>query len=193
MAAPAEACEAPEAANPQRKDKAKENDMTTRKKTVPPAVKARRSAAKAVRSARTTGEMLRETWGAAVTALTAAEEEMARQVRRMLRRNRITPADAATALAELRVRFARERARARRRIDSGASDIAARLDHERKSVTRALDSAVHGALASFNIPSRQEVAQLTRKVDELSRRIEGLRASRRRPAARKTARPARGI
>ena len=163
--------------------------MTTRKKSTPPAVKARRSARKAVRSARTTGEMLRETWSAAVTALTAAEEEMARQLRRMLRRNRITPADAATALSELRVRFARERARARRRIDAGASDIAVRLDHERKNVGRALDSAVHGALASFNIPSRQEVAQLTRKVDELSRRIEGLRTgARRKTAPRKTAR-----
>lgn len=181
--------------------------MTTRKKAIPPAAQARRSARKAVRSARTTGEMLRETWGAAVTALTAAEEEMARQLRRMLRRNRITPADAATALADLRGRFARERARARRRIDGGVGEIAARLDHERKSVARALDSAVHGALASFNIPSRQEVARLTRKVDELSRRIEGLRTARhgesgsssrhagsggpRRAAARKTARAAR--
>ena len=164
--------------------------MTRRQKAAPPAARARRSARKAVRSARTTGEMLRETWGTAVTALTAAEEEMARQLRRMLRRNRITPADAATALAELRVRFARERARARRRIDSGASEIAARLDHERKSVARALDSAVHGALASFNIPSRQEVAQLTRKVDELSRRIEGLRKGSRRAAIHKRARPA---
>jgi len=165
--------------------------MTTRKKATPPAARARRSARKAVRSARTTGEMLRETWGAAVTALTSAEEEMARQLRRMLRRNRITPADAATALAELRVRFARERVRARRRIDSGAADIAARLDHERKSVTRALDAAAHRALASFNIPSRQEVAQLTRKVDELSRRIESLRTRPRRTSGRKTARAAR--
>lgn len=165
--------------------------MKTRKKATLPAVRARRSARKAVRGARTTGQVMRETWGAAVTALTAAEEEMARQVRRLLRRNRITPADAATALADFRVRFARERARARRRIDSGASDIATRLDHERKSVARALDSAVHGALASFDIPSRQEVTQLTRKVDELSRRIESLRTAPRRAAPRKTARAAR--
>lgn len=162
--------------------------MTKRTKKAPPAARARRSARQAVRNARTTGEMLRETWGAAVTALTAAEEEMAVEVRRMLRRNRITPADAATALSELRVRLSRERARARRRIDAGASEIATRLDHERKNVGRALNSAVHGALASFNIPSRQEVAHLTRKVDELSRRIEGLRTRPRRTAVRKTAR-----
>lgn len=165
--------------------------MAARKKGTRPAARGRRTARGPVKSARSTGDMLRETWGAAVTALTAAEEEMARQLRLLLRRNRITPADAATALAGLRARFARDRDRARRRIDSGASDIAALLDQERKAVARALDSAVHGALASFDIPSRQEVAQLTRKVEELSRRIEGLRASTRRPAARKTARTAR--
>ena len=159
--------------------------MTTKRKAKPPAARAGRSARKGVPSARTTAELLRETWDAAVTALTAAEEEMARQLHRLLGRNRITPADAATTLADLRARFARERARARRRIDGGVGDIAARLDHERKSVGRAVDSAVHGALASFDIPSRKEVTQLTKKVEELSRRIEGLGGRPRRVPARK--------
>jgi poly(hydroxyalkanoate) granule associated protein phasin len=185
VAAAAQARKTQETGTAERRDTEKEeDDMTARKKATLTATRARRSARKAARGPRTTGEMLRETWGAAMTALTAAEEEMARQLRRLLRRNRITPADAATALAELRVRFARERARARRRLDRGASDIAARLDRDRKSVARALDSAVHRALASFDIPSRQEVGQLTRKVDELSRRIGGLRTPtrRKRPA-----------
>lgn len=144
--------------------------MTTRKrKTMPPATRAKRSARRAARNARTTGGMMRETWGAAVTALTAAEEEMARQVGQMLRRNKITPGDAGAAIAALR----------------------ARLERERRNLGRTLDSAVHGALARINVPSRQEVAELTRKVDELSRRIEGLRAgATRRPAARRTARSA---
>jgi len=139
--------------------------MTTRKKTMPPAIRAKRSARRAARTARTTGVMMRETWGAAVTALTAAEEEMARQVGRMLRRNKITPRDAGAAITSLR----------------------ARLERERRSLGRTLDAAVHGALARINVPSRQEVAELTRKVDELSRRIERLRAGASR-APRKAAR-----
>jgi len=164
--------------------------MAARKKATRAPAK-RRRVRRTVPSTRTTGDVLRETWEAAVTALTAAEEEMARQLRLLLRRNRITPADAATALAELRVRLARERARARRRIDGGVGDIAARIDQERKTVRRALDSAVHGALASFDIPSRREVTELTRKVEELSRHIEGLRKVRRPAGARKRTRVAR--
>ena len=141
--------------------------MTTRrKKTMPPAMRAKRSAREAARKARTTGEMMRETWSAAVKALGAAEEETARQLARLLRRNRITAADAGAAIAGLR----------------------SRLDRERKSLGRTFDRAVHGALASINVPSRQEIAQLTRKVDELSSRIEGMRPRPRRTSTRKAAR-----
>jgi polyhydroxyalkanoate synthesis regulator phasin len=142
--------------------------MTT-KRTMPPVKRAKRAAHRVARNARTTGAMMRETWGAAVTAVTAAEEEMARQLGRLLRRNKITPRDAGAVVAGLR----------------------ARLQRERRNLGRTLDAAVHGALASINVPSRREVAELTRKVDELSRRIEGLRAGARRPSARKTARAAR--
>jgi poly(hydroxyalkanoate) granule associated protein phasin len=126
---------------------------TTRTKTLPPATRARRSARKAARTARTTGEMMRETWSAAVEALGAAEEETARQLARLLRRNRITAADAGAAIAGLR----------------------ARLDRERRSLGRTFGNAVHSALASINVPSREEIGELTRKVDELSARIEAMR------------------
>ena len=124
--------------------------MTTgSKKKMPPATRARRSANRAVKNARTTGEMMRETWGAATSAFTAAEEEMARQLRDLLRRNRISAKDARSALSGLSVR----------------------LERERKSLGRTLDGALHGALASLDIPSRREVAALTRKVDELTQRL----------------------
>ena len=123
--------------------------MTTRAKKMPPATRAKRSANRAVRNARSTGEMMRETWGAAVGAFTAAEEEMARQLRDLMRRNRISAADASAALAGLTARLARER----------------------KSLGRTLDGALHGALASLDIPSRREVADLTRKVDQLTQRL----------------------
>ena len=83
--------------------------MTTRTKKMPPATRAKRSANRAVKNARTTGEMMRETWGAAASAFTAAEEEMARQLRDLLRRNRIGAADARAALSGLTARLDRER------------------------------------------------------------------------------------
>ena len=123
--------------------------MTTRTKKMPPRTRAKRSANRAVKNARTTGEMMRETWGAAASAFTAAEEEMGRQLRDLLRRNRISAPDARAAL----------------------SGLTARLDRERKSLGRTLDGALHGALASLDIPSRREVADLTRKVDQLTQRL----------------------
>ena len=38
-----------------------------------------------------------------------------------------------------------------------------------------LEAAVQGTLARFNIPSRQEIQDLTRKVDELTRKIESFK------------------
>ena len=138
--------------------------MTTRKRTMAPATRAKRSARRAAGKARTTGHMIRETWSAAVAALGAAEEETARQLGRLLRRNRITAGDARVAIAGLRVR----------------------LERERRNLGRTFGAAVHNALASINVPSRDEVAALTRKVDELSRRIEASRARSPRRSARKT-------
>jgi poly(hydroxyalkanoate) granule-associated protein len=53
--------------------------------------------------------------------------------------------------------------------------LQARLVRERETVTRAAEDAVQRALAALNIPSRHEVQELSRKVDELSRRIEAFR------------------
>lgn len=164
--------------------------MSIRKKT-PPAERARRSARKAVADVRTTGDLLRETWSATVTALTAAEAEMERQLTLMLKRNKVTARDASAALGELRARFEKERRRAARELESRVGGLQSRVEMERKNVSRAVDSAVHGALATFNIPNRQEVAELTRKVEELTRRIDGARVTAKRAATRR-ARAIRG-
>ena len=116
---------------------------------MPPATRAKRSTRRAASNAGLAMDRMRATWGAAVGAFTAAEEEMARQLRDLMRRNRISAADASAALAGL----------------------TARLDRERKSLGRTLDGALHGALASLDIPSRREVADLTRKVDQLTQRL----------------------
>jgi len=125
---------------------------------------------------------LRETWAATVDALGSAEAEAERQLRQLLARNRIKPADARTALLAFRARVQKERHRASREIDARLSALQVRLRHEGHNLGRALDQAVRGTLAALNIPSRREVSELTHKVDELTRKIDGYRRSARRPA-----------
>jgi hypothetical protein len=147
----------------------------TRKKTRPAAPKAR-----------TTGELLREKWDTAIRSLTAAEAEVEKQIRQFMAKNKMGQ-DAARTLGELRRKLEQERRRAARQLEGRVARIQDRLQEERQNLGRRVDDAVHRALVAFNIPSRQEVGELTRKVDELSRKIDSFRAPRRRPAAARKA------
>jgi len=135
------------------------------------------------------GTRIRKTWDAAVEAVTSAEAEAERQLRLLLARNRIKPAEARAALATVRKRVEKERRKAARELDARVTALQGRLRHERKNLARLVDEAVRGTLVALNIPSRHEVSELTRKVDELSRKIDGYRRSspRPRPARRAAA------
>jgi poly(hydroxyalkanoate) granule associated protein phasin len=99
--------------------------------------------------------------------------------------------DGATrAFGELRHKVERERKNAARQIAGQLARLQARLNQERESLGRRMDDTVHRALIAFDIPSRQEVRRLTRKVDELSRRIGPLPGGGRRVSVRKAARRA---
>ena len=50
-----------------------------------------------------------------------------------------------------------------------------RARKERRALARMVDDAVQRTLAALNIPSRQEVHQLTRRVEELSRKVDRFR------------------
>src|SRR6266496_641034 len=126
------------------------------------------------------GNRIRKTWAATVEALSAAEAQAERQLRRLLARNRLEPADVRTALASFRARVQKERRKAARQLDTRLSALQARLRRDGKTFGRAVDDAVRGTLVTLDIPSRREVSELTRKVDQLSRKIDGYR----RPAAR---------
>jgi carbonic anhydrase len=167
--------------------------MPTRKNTK---TKARRSGARKagarsagdVRSgARTAGDVLRETWEAALASLSAAEAELEKQVRAVMSGKGIG-ADAAGTLRQLGQRLEKERRKVARDIESRVSSLQARMKRERKSLAGVVDDTVRGALAALNIPSLQEIGDLTRKVDELSRKIDGFPA---RPARRTPVRKAR--
>jgi polyhydroxyalkanoate synthesis regulator phasin len=131
-----------------------------------------------VRRAKKTGEVLRETWASTVDALTAAEGKVEKQIKDMLKHNKIGAGDAAEMLKNLGARLARERKKALKQLDVRLTSLQARLHKERRVVKRMVDEAVKGTLAAFNIPSRQEVGELTKKVDELSRKIDAFKRRR---------------
>jgi polyhydroxyalkanoate synthesis regulator phasin len=140
---------------------------TTRRKGAAP----RRS----VRARRSTTNRLKDTWYATLSALTSAEENIEKQVRVLLKRNKISTKDASAMLKDLRTLIDRERKKGLRELESRLSSLQGRLRKERKVLSRLVNEAVEGTLASFNIPSRHEVAELTRKVDHLSRKIDAFK------------------
>ena len=126
-------------------------------------------------AAETTGEVLRDTWHSTLVALTTAEQEVEKQIRQLLKRNRIQPKDAADMLRQLGSRADVERRKAMKELDSRLGDLQSRMKKERRVVGRAVGEAVSGALASLNIPSRREVTELTKKVDDLGKKIDSFR------------------
>jgi guanylate kinase len=157
--------------------------MPTRKTTK---TGARKAARKASRSA---GDVLRETWEAALSSLSAAETELEKQVRSMMKGKGLG-ADAAESVRQLGHRLQKERRKLAREIETRMTSLQARMKKERKTLTRLVDDAVRGALAAINIPSRQEINDLTRKVDELTRKIDGFAVRPTRRVARKHRVPA---
>ena len=137
-------------------------------------------AKKKAKAGRKAGAVLRDTWAATLEALSSAEKEMEKQVRGLLKRNKISSKEAQILLKDVQVRFEKQRKRAMKELDARLKTLQARVKKERKVVARLVEDAVQGTLAALNIPSRQEVSELTRKVDELSRKID---AFKRRPAA----------
>jgi len=158
--------------------------MASKKKTTKKRKTAARSEApKKPAVKRTAGVVLRETWEAARKSLSAAEAEVERQVRSLMKGN-----DAAETLRHIGTRLERERRKVARELELRVASLQARIQKERKSLSRMVDDAVRGGLAALNIPSRQEINDLTRKVDELTRKIDGFPA---RPARRSAGRRAK--
>ncbi len=119
-------------------------------------------------------EPLKQTWSAAVGALQSAQDEAERQIRSVLKKNKISAKDTSGVVKELRKRLDKERAKAVKQLEGRVTTLQAMVTKEKKTVSRLVDRAVKNALATFNIPSRQEIAQLTKKVDQLTKKIDAL-------------------
>ena len=55
------------------------------------------------------------------------------------------------------------------------SELGTRVEKERKSLGKKVERGVKTTLASLNIPTRSEINLLARRVEELSRKIDGLK------------------
>ena len=155
--------------------------MATQKKTK----KAPRPAA-----GRSAGTVLRETWETVLKQLSVAEAELQKQVRSVIDGEGLG-ADAAQRLRDLGDRLEKERRRVAREFESRMGDFGDRVKKEGATVSKAVDDAVRRGLAALNIPSRDEISELTRKVDNLTRKIDGVGArpaGARKAGAKKTAR-----
>lgn len=156
----------------------KNNRTTAAKRSV------RRASREASEAARQSQGALKDVWKAAVEAFNAAEQETNRQVGVLLKSGRLTAREAQEQIEQLSVRLQKERKKAMRQVEDRLQSVQSRVETERKNVGKTVDEAVRAALAAFNIPSRREVSELTRKVEELSGKIDGFRRSSR-PAGRR--------
>jgi len=137
--------------------------------------KSKTKKAKAKSTGRSAAEVARSAWQQAVEAVVSAEQQGEKQVRHLLKKNKLGGKEAAQVVADLRGRFERERKKASKGLDVQLKALQARIQKERALAGKRVGQAVQHTLASLNIPSRREISDLTRKVEELSRKIDALK------------------
>ena len=101
---------------------------------------------------KTVTEFFHQVWGQALTAMTGAEEEATKLLSRLPWATAWTPEEARKQVREL----------------------SERLVAQRKDMERRLDEAVKLSLKAVHVPRREELKELSARVDELARRVETL-------------------
>ena len=155
------------------------NDRKTATREAARARKAAGEAASATGSA--AAALFRDRWQAAVQALTAAETQVGKQVQALMKEKHLTGKDASAALRDLRKRLEKERKKASKDIGVRLGQIQERVVKEGQAIRRSSEDAVQRALGALNVPSREDIGRLTRKVEELSKKVDrSMRPARRR-------------
>lgn len=132
---------------------------------------------KVARAARPTRRAARlsSTWKDTRKALRSAETTVGRRVAALVRRSGLEPKEVMKQAELWRTRLDRESKKARKRVEARLDELKQRARHDRRAIARGVDDAVARALAALNIPTRHEVQQLARRVEQLSERIGGMR------------------
>jgi hypothetical protein len=100
------------------------------------------------------------------------ESRFEKDARAFAARLGIDTREAAKLVREWNRRLEQELHKASRQIDSGVAGVQKVVKKEQRALGRMIEDAVQRALASLNIPTRQEVQALTRKVHQLSRKVD---------------------
>ena len=118
---------------------------------------------------------LKSAWKETRRALKSAEATVGRRVAALVRRSGLKPRDVMRQAEAWRVRLDKESKRARQRVAAGLVELKQRTHRDRRMLAHAVDQAVARALAALNIPSRHELQQLSRRVEQLTARVGGVR------------------
>lgn len=118
---------------------------------------------------------IEQTWRDTRAALNSAEATVEKRVKALVKRSGVDTRQTREALTTWRHRLDRERKKALRQIEGRLAELQTRARKERRVITRMVDDAVQRTLAALNIPSRHEVHELTRRVEDLSRKIDRFR------------------
>lgn len=118
---------------------------------------------------------LKASWKETRRALRSAEATVGRRVAALVRRSGLEPRDVMRQAEAWRVRLDREGKRARKRVAAGLAELKQRTRRDRRMLAHAVDQGVARALAALNIPSRHELQQLSRRVEQLTARVGGAR------------------
>jgi RNA polymerase-binding transcription factor DksA len=118
---------------------------------------------------------LDRTWKDTQSALGSAEATVEKRVKALLERSGVDTRHATETLVAWRHRLEHERKKALKQVEGRFTVLQARAKEERRALSRTVDEAVQRTLVALNIPSRHEVQELTRRLEELSQKIDRFR------------------
>ena len=135
----------------------------------------KKAARRAVTPARKAKSRLEKTGKETQAAISAAVGTVERRVKGLVKRSGVDTRQATRTLKAWGGRLDRERKKAVKQVEGRFSSLQVRARKERRALARMVDETVQRTLAALNIPSRQEVHELTRRVEDLSRKVGGFR------------------
>lgn len=130
---------------------------------------------KARRSAGTRSARLERTWTDTRRALRSAEKRVSRKVAELVQHSGLPTRKVVKRAEAWRARLGQQGRKARKQALARLAELQQRARRDGRALGRSVDDAVARALAALNIPTRQEVQELSRRVEGLSARVDRLR------------------
>ena len=121
-------------------------------------------------------ESAEQVWLAGLGAMATAEEEGGKAFKGLVRKGKRYQKSLKKPVDE-----------AKKSVEGTVEDVRGRAGKTWKKVENAFDSQVTMALHRLGVPTRKEIADLTLRVEELTRKLEGSPAKAKKPAAKKKA------